>query len=79
MERFGAGEEVRTLDIQFGRLTLYQLSYTRIKLADQVGIEPTTCALTVRRNYQLCYWSIKNLAERIGFEPMIQVFAQMLS
>jgi hypothetical protein len=27
----GAGEEVRTLDFQLGRLALYQLSYTRIK------------------------------------------------
>jgi hypothetical protein len=28
--RLRAGEEVRTLDIQLGKLTLYQLSYTRI-------------------------------------------------
>ena len=27
---FGAGNEVRTRDIQLGRLTLYQLSYSRI-------------------------------------------------
>ena|GEM_PF-2854870 len=26
---FGAGDEVRTRDIQLGKLTLYQLSYTR--------------------------------------------------
>ena len=29
---FGAGNEVRTRDIQLGRLTLYQLSYSRIAL-----------------------------------------------
>ena len=28
----GAGNEVRTRDIQLGRLTLYQLSYSRIIL-----------------------------------------------
>lgn len=27
--KFGAGEEARTLDPQLGRLVLYQLSYTR--------------------------------------------------
>ena len=27
---FGAGDEARTRDIQFGKLKLYQLSYTRI-------------------------------------------------
>ena len=30
--QFGAGNEVRTRDIQLGRLTLYQLSYSRIIL-----------------------------------------------
>jgi hypothetical protein len=27
----GAGEEVRTLDIQLGKLTLYRLSYSRVE------------------------------------------------
>jgi hypothetical protein len=27
-----AGEEVRTLDIQLGKLTLYQLSYARVNI-----------------------------------------------
>ena len=27
--KFGAGDETRTRDIQLGRLTLYQLSYSR--------------------------------------------------
>ncbi len=30
---FGAEDEVRTRDIQLGKLTLYQLSYSRIKSA----------------------------------------------
>ena len=29
---FGAGDEIRTRDIQLGRLTLYQLSYSRLTL-----------------------------------------------
>ena len=28
-KKFGAGDETRTRDIQLGRLTLYQLSYSR--------------------------------------------------
>ncbi len=27
---FGAGEEIRTLDLHDGNVTLYQLSYTRV-------------------------------------------------
>jgi hypothetical protein len=30
MRGFGAGDGIRTRDIQLGKLTLYQLSYTRI-------------------------------------------------
>ena len=40
----GAGDETRTRDIQLGRLTLYQLSYSRfgqIKVVQGVGFEPT--------------------------------------
>jgi hypothetical protein len=29
---FGAGEEIRTLDIHLGKVALYQLSYSRITL-----------------------------------------------
>ena len=36
----GAGDETRTRDIQLGRLTLYQLSYSR-SLVHGVGFEPT--------------------------------------
>ena len=28
-QKYGAGDEIRTRDIQLGRLTLYQLSYSR--------------------------------------------------
>jgi hypothetical protein len=30
---FGAGEEIRTLDIHLGKVALYQLSYSRIVLS----------------------------------------------
>ena len=36
----GAGDEVRTRDIQLGKLTLYQLSYTRIVVLLQLGPYP---------------------------------------
>ena len=39
--KLGAGDETRTRDIQLGRLTLYQLSYSRKKLVHGVGFEPT--------------------------------------
>jgi hypothetical protein len=31
---YGAGEEVRTLDIQLGKLTLYRLSYSRLLIPE---------------------------------------------
>ncbi len=34
MKLLGAGDRVRTGDIQLGRLTLYQLSYSRIMPAN---------------------------------------------
>ena len=34
---FGAGDEVRTRDIQLGRLKLYQLSYSRLELSGGGG------------------------------------------
>jgi hypothetical protein len=42
--RAGAGKGIRTLDIQLGRLTLYQLSYSRDPLSPDVegdGFEPS--------------------------------------
>jgi hypothetical protein len=37
--RFGAGDEIRTRDIQLGRLKLYQLSYSRTFYADHCLIK----------------------------------------
>ena len=37
---YGASEEARTLDLNLGKVALYQLSYTRLELL--IGIEPTT-------------------------------------
>ena len=37
----GAGDEVRTRDIQLGRLTLYQLSYSRTRLNHALRMEGT--------------------------------------
>ena len=40
-----AGDEIRTRDIQLGRLTLYQLSYSRkgayLKAVEREGFEPS--------------------------------------
>jgi hypothetical protein len=33
---FGAGDEIRTRDIHLGRVTLYQLSYSRRSLQQEV-------------------------------------------
>ena len=40
-------------------MPLARLGEREIKLAPEVGLEPTTSALTVPRNYQLCYSGIK--------------------
>ena len=39
----GAGEESRTLDLYLGKVSLYQLSYSRVKLLleARAGVEPT--------------------------------------
>ena len=62
---YGAGDEGRTRDIQLGRLTLYQLSYSRIYdftniltmclLVAEAGFEPTTFGLWARRATGLLY------------------------
>ncbi len=49
----GAGDEARTHDIQFGKLKLYQLSYTRLSF--------TTIAYN--------YLAVQLLVEEAGFEP----------
>ena len=61
--KHGAGKETRTLDIFLGKEVLYQLSYTRIFLAESQGVEPceriTTLyglairCLTVRPAFQI--------------------------
>jgi hypothetical protein len=45
VDSFGAGEEVRTLDILLGKQVLYQLSYTRMCLVDRDRFELPTYAL----------------------------------
>jgi hypothetical protein len=54
---FGAGDEARTHDIQFGKLKLYQLSYTRLSF--------TIIA------YKLHHITVTKtiLVEEAGFEP----------
>ena len=52
-QRFGAGDEARTRDIQFGKLKLYQLSYTRLSFL----------------LYRLHAMLFKLLVEGEGFEP----------
>ncbi len=37
----GAGEESRTLDLYLGKVSLYQLSYSRKTLEARAGVEPT--------------------------------------
>ena len=37
----GAAEESRTLDLYLGKVSLYQLSYSREKLEARAGVEPT--------------------------------------
>ena len=37
----GAGEESRTLDLYLGKVSLYQLSYSRENLEARAGVEPT--------------------------------------
>ena len=38
---FGAAEESRTLDLNLGKVALYQLSYCRVSLEARAGVEPT--------------------------------------
>jgi hypothetical protein len=62
-----AGEGVRTLDIQLGKLALYQLSYTRAKPTvlprsdanvkePQIGIEPMTARLRIECSTTELLW-----------------------
>ena len=38
--KFGAGEESRTLDLNLGKVALYQLSYSRNGVEARPGVEP---------------------------------------
>jgi hypothetical protein len=43
---YRAGDEVRTRDLQLGRLSLYQLSYSRVKMWD-TSLAPCICLANV--------------------------------
>ena len=47
-----AGKGIRTLDIQLGKLTLYQLSYARITV-DSLSIQPDASLHTPGRSHQV--------------------------
>ena len=58
MKTAKAGEGVRTLDIQLGKLALYQLSYTRNAHSKepQIGIEPMTARLRIECSTTELLW-----------------------
>ena len=49
----GASEEIRTLDIHLGKVTLYQLSYTRIQMRREFLITVgSDCKCCFERNLE---------------------------
>ena len=71
----GAGKEARTLDLYLGKVSLYQLSYSRVLcqpptgevhwlLAEWTGLEPATPGVTGRYSNQLNYHSTRSLAHQ---------------
>ena len=52
---FGAEDQVRTGDIQIGNLTLYQLSYSRLNMAERLGVEPSERLLVLQISNLLHY------------------------
>ena len=57
---FGAGEEVRTLDIYLGKVMLYQLSYAR-------NVNTVLIIL-----YSLCYGELPGPSSRIRtYDPLL--------
>ena len=75
--RYGAGDGARTRNIQLGRLTLYQLSYSRMHVVGRAGFEPAKSKdnrFTVCPSWPLWYLPVcvsVNLRTElaIGFEP----------
>ncbi len=60
---FGAGDETRTRDIQFGKLKLYQLSYTRASILTSAN------RLKLYSDYFCKIGVLQTLVEGEGFEP----------
>lgn len=75
--KFGADNRVRTDDLVLGKHSLYQLSYIRINLVDQRGIEPRPMpckgivlplSLSARKlsNLKLLYQKLRLLCSLLG-------------
>ena len=62
-DTFGAGDEIRTRDIQLGRLELYQLSYTRLDTACRMTPNHRACA-GPRMHEDRCRKSCSNYRSR---------------
>ena len=63
-KKFGAGDETRTRDIQLGRLTLYQLSYSRN------GFRICDCGLRILIKSQIRHLQSQiEMVHGVGFEP----------
>ena len=67
--QIGAGNRVRTCDLNVGNVLLYQLSYTRISLVRSRGFEPLPHGFVDQDIIQLCYERIKFLAPYLGNDP----------
>ena len=75
---YGAGDEGRTRDIQLGRLTLYQLSYSRILfhlyylvvLVAGAGFEPSKAEPSDLQSDPFGRSGTSPLVPRRGIEPL---------
>ena len=63
----GARDGDRTRDNRYHKPALYQLSYSRHKMARLAGLEPATLGLEIRCSIQMSYRRIMVGVE--GFEP----------
>jgi hypothetical protein len=71
---FGAGEESRTLDLNLGKVALYQLSYSRKTSAHYRDIRMRVNNFT-RRNY----WTIlRSLNKRAKFSVVLRATSSRL-